>query len=398
MRWLLPNWGLKVWALALAIALSAYVNNLNYSITETIEAPVRVSGLRGNLVIESEIPPTTKITIRGPLSIVGKLREGPPLCVLDLDGFSAPGGYEAEIALPAMRGVEVLKGPPLVKIALKERTAKSFSIEVIRVGQLPSDFIEKSLSISPESVTVTGSQDNVDMIAHAVIRVELAGERKDVAKIVDVHLTDANFKDLRRGLFSLDKQKVRYDLRISSLSNVRLLKLFPEVKGETPENFVFDIDVDPKFVPVPLEYMEGSTSSVVYTEPVDLTGVKESFKKKVRIDYKFKRREGLVAEAEVSVSIIPAGGDSSSSLTRNLEVVGREPGTSALIKPRYIVISSSDISLLSDDERAKVRAIVNLKGLAPGEYKIVPQVILDPKLKNPIILPNEITVEIVAGG
>ena len=120
MKWLVSNWPLKVWALVLAIALSAYVNNLNNNVVEMIEAPLRITGLNDKLVIASEVPALVILQVSAPLSAIKRLRDYPPDCKLNLEAYSSPGSYEVGVIIPAMVEVDVIRMPSAVEAGPSE--------------------------------------------------------------------------------------------------------------------------------------------------------------------------------------------------------------------------------------------------------------------------------------
>ncbi|MCD6118826.1 hypothetical protein J7K50_03200 [bacterium] len=397
MKAIFSNWVLKMWAIVFAIALSAYVNT-SYQVTETINAPLIIIGLSNDLVIASEIPDTVSIQIRGILANISQLRKSPPNCEMKLASFKVEGLYEdVSVSVPELGGTEVVKGPSPIDIVLKKKIQKTFVVEANRIGSLPADFIEQELSITPESVKVTGAQENIEQVKHAVAEIDLVGSRRNVTRFIEVKLLDENLRLLPMERFTLDSPKVRCDLRVSSLSNVKLLRLFPNIKGEPPENYAFNVEIEPRHIPVPIDYLEGMDVSILNTEPINLTDVKESFKREVEIVYPFEQHELLQQKAVVNVTLVDITSSQEASLNRKIEIIGSTPGVSVLVQPTYIWIGSSEITLLTESERENIRAIVDIEGLEPGEYLIRPQVILDPKVRNASILPLDVKVEIGVG-
>ncbi len=397
MKRLFLNWNMKLGAVALAIVLSTYVYNLNVVI-KNVNLPIRVTGVDSGLVVGSEIPPFVTIQIRGPLAILASVSNSPPTASINLAPFKEAGKHDIMVGVPELTGVEVIKAPPSVEVVLKEKITKTIPIEVNKIGTLPPDLIEKEITVLPSSIKVTGSQEMVAQVAHAIVEVNLSNERRDVTRFVDVKLFDENFRELTNSNFAIDSPKARYDLKVSSLSNVKLLRLFPDIKGEPPENYSFDVEIEPKHVAVPIDYLGKSDIAILHTEEISLKGVTESFEKDVKIDYPFKELEGLVKTAKVKVSIVDVTIDRATSMSKKLEIVGAPVGASVLVRPMYVIIGSNEISLLTDEERQKIRAVIDIGGLAPGEYTMRPQVILDPKIKNASIVPMEIVVEIALGG
>lgn len=396
MKRLFLNWNIKLGAVVLAIVLSTYVYNLNVVI-KTVNLPIRVTGIDSELVVGSEVPAFASLQLRGPLAILSAISSTPPSASVNLAPYKEAGKHDVIVSLPDISGVEVIKAPPSVEIVLKEKISKTIDIEVNKVGSLPSDLIEKEIAVMPTSVKVTGAQETVAQIAHAIIDVNLDGERRDITRFVDVRLYDEFFRELPKTNFLIDSPRARYDLKVSSLSNVKLLRLFPDIKGEPPENFSFDVEIEPKHVAVPIDYLKNSDTSVLHTEEINLSGVTESFEKSVAIAYPFAELEGLAKSARVKVTIVDVTIDRATSISKKLEIVGAPAGTRVLVRPMYIIIGSNEVSLLTDEERQKIRAIIDISGLAPGEYTVRPQVILDPKIKNASIVPSEIQVELALG-
>jgi YbbR domain-containing protein len=394
----LSNWSLKFWALALAVLLSTYVNN-SYKLTETITVPVIVGGVNDNLIVTSDLPDFTTLQVRGLLTNINLLKNNPPICRVDLGSIIKAGLYRSvPVNVPELGGVEIVKPPSPIDVELVEKIERDLEIEANRVGNLPADFIEKELSIQPDQVKVRGAQGKVDLIAHAVVDVELTGIRKDVSKFMEVKLLSAKYQPLPLEWFVLDYPKVRCDLKVSSLSNVRSIRLLPQIKGEPESRYAYDVILDPPNIAVPLDYLKGTDIQVLYTEEVDLMKATKSFERKVAIKYPFKTTALLPSEAIMKVTVVDVTESGSTMLSQRVKVIGNAKNVNVIVQPSIVTISSNDIPLLTDQERESVCVQIDVSDLKPGEYLIQPQVIMDPKIKNVRVVPAEVRVEISLGG
>ena len=397
-RALIFNWTLKIWALLLAIALSAYVHN-SYKATESIPAPLFVSGLNEGLVVASDVPEQIVIQVRGLLMNISFLKTSPPICRLDLSSYKDAGVYRAiPVYVPELGGAELVQAPQPVDVELSEKVERTLDIEPNRIGSLPPDYIEKDLKVNPSSVVVRGAADNVALIAHAVVDVDLTGARRDVTRFLEVKLLSENYQPLQTFRYSLDYPKVRCDLLVSSLSNVKAVRLMSKTRGEPSVKYGYDIELEPTHITVPLDYLKGKDVSVIYTEEIDLSGVTASFEKKVNIDYPFEVTSILPKQALLKVTVVDMMHEESTTIMKKIDIVGQRPGMTVIIQPQIVGVTSSDISLLTQDERGRVSVVIDVSALGVGEFTVRPQVVLDPKIRNAAVLPSEVKVEVSVEG
>lgn len=193
------KWGLRLIALVLALVFFLSVNNMFGNIfnadnlgqksSETIqEVPVQVK-YNNKSLYASEVPDKVDVEISGPQSQVLKAENGENIkAVLDLSGEKA-GKHTTQFQVNGLnKDIDYSVKPKEATVNLEERVSKTLKVEPdVSNNDLDSDYKISEQSVSPETVKVTGGQDQIDKIAYLIAtyknKSKIAKNTTDVAKI-----------------------------------------------------------------------------------------------------------------------------------------------------------------------------------------------------------------------
>src|SRR5687768_2471452 len=113
MRWLTNNLGLKMLALLIASALSAYVYyEINYPVPDTLYLTLQPEGLAPDLVLMDELPESVAVSVRGPYRAIRLVRGRDMHATINLSAFSEPTATRLPVSVPHLGDLVVTHVDP----------------------------------------------------------------------------------------------------------------------------------------------------------------------------------------------------------------------------------------------------------------------------------------------
>src|SRR5687768_6962307 len=172
MRWLTNNFALKLLALTLAAALSAYVYyEINYPVPDTLYLELHPEGLSPDLVIANELPERVTVSVRGPYRAIRLVRSRNLHATVNLAVQKQPGSLRVPVSVPHIGDLIVTNVDPSdVQVQIDRGKSRLFSIEVDRRGQLDDRYAISDEQWSPKTVRISGPDKVLDEIA--AVRIE----------------------------------------------------------------------------------------------------------------------------------------------------------------------------------------------------------------------------------
>jgi YbbR domain-containing protein len=136
----------------------------------------------------------------------------------------------------------------------------------------------------------------------------------------------------------------------------------------------------------------------VTTQPIDLTGVTETFTTTAKLIYPFEVPEDvhLPESCEVTVQIISIEEVGAVRVPVRLLDTGAE--FDYIVTPPEVVVRSELLLSLDPSELTKISASISASGLKAGEHRLVPQLNLPLTLQQVKIAPETVQVTIIPGG
>jgi YbbR domain-containing protein len=409
MRWITHNLGLKALALVLATALSAYVYyEVNYSVPEILYLPLQAEGLAKSLVLTSELPESVAVSVRGPYRSIRSLRSRHPAATLDLQGVTQAGDSRVQITVPHLGDVAVTHVEP-GDLAVQVDSSKTVTlpVQVSHQGKLDERYAISDEKWQPQVVKVTGPARVVDATATALIQPDLTkinGEidafNKGTVLRMPVKLFSADNEPVFSPALSVAPVEVEYALSIVPRASIRVLKVIPAYTGTPHSDYILaNIASAPKYIAVPMAAAPAGVSSV-RTAPIDLAEKTKSFVAVPKLIYPFAlpADSKLPREVEVTVEIVPLSGPAAGAMRVDVQVDGRGAGLEYVLTPPQLKVMSERLSLLSGTQRSEITATLDVAGLRPGEYRIVPQLRLPAALDDAKMIPNWITLTVIEKG
>lgn len=222
------KWGLRLIALVLALVFFLSVNNMFGNIfnadnlgqksSETIqEVPVQVK-YNNKSLYASEVPDKVDVEISGPQSQVLKAENGEnSKAVLDLSGEKA-GKHTTQFQVNGLnKDIDYSVKPKEATVNLEERVSKTLKVEPdVSNNDLDSDYKISEQSVSPETVKVTGGQDQIDKIAY--LKATYKNKSKIAKNTTDVAKITAFDRNLNKIDVSIQPNEVNLSVKVEDYS------------------------------------------------------------------------------------------------------------------------------------------------------------------------------------
>lgn len=409
MRVITHNLGLKVLALLIAGALSAYVYyEINYPVPDTLYLTLEPQGLSSDLVIANELPLAVAVSVRGPYRAIRLERSRDVHAVLDLSALRDPINTRIAVSVPRLGDLTVTHIEPSdVPVKLDRGKSRRFLVRVEPLGELDSHFVISDEQWDPKSVRISGPDTLLDQINTVTVQPdlgklnsELGAFDKDTTIRLGVNLLDSDHERINSTSLRIDPAEIEYSLTILPSSQLRVLKVIPDYVGQPPGDYLLSgLTAKPQYVPVPTKLArEGDFA--IRTEPIDLDGKKQSFIARPRLIYPFALPKGsdLPQEADVTVEILSLSEEGLGAMRVDVRVKGASSSFEYVVTPPQLKVVSKRAGLLSSAQRREISAVIDAEGLAPGDYRLVPQLRLPDTLDDARINPSWVTLTVLEKG
>lgn len=171
LRWLLlHNAGIKLLSLVTAAGLWFFVNASERDAELALEVSLELHNMPPNVMLVSPRVEFINLVVRGPRTLISRIRPDQLSVVLDLRGVRpGPAVFRiADEALDLPRGVTVARlTPSEVTLEFAATMRRRVPVHVALTGKPPGELRVTSTKVAPESVEVMGPADQVEKIKAA---------------------------------------------------------------------------------------------------------------------------------------------------------------------------------------------------------------------------------------
>lgn len=189
------NLGLKFTALALGTLLWLTVSG--HQIERRVRVPVSYSNVPAELEMTSE-QDDVSVLVRGADTEVSRLGAGDLRVIVDLGGAQAGTNLVAlqPDQVEAGLGIEVLRVEPgTVTVTLERSARRDVTVEPLVEGRPAEGFVVGDISITPESITVVGTESRLSRPVSVVTdRIRVDGRRATFSQDADVVSVDSDVR------------------------------------------------------------------------------------------------------------------------------------------------------------------------------------------------------------
>lgn len=296
------------------------------------------------------------------------LNSGDFQLVADLGGLES-GEYTVELHAvsddPSTRVIAV--DPPTVQVRLEKIQDTEMPVRVRLLDEPSLGYETKTPVVTPEVVTISGPQSDLDKVSDATVDIALRSEKAPIDRQATVVLHDGQGNLIQN--LKVTPSSVQVHIPIEQRVGYKDAAVKAVINGNVASGYwVSDISVDPSTVtligaPEALDQLGG----FVETEGLDVSGAKESLTKRVRL----KLPEGVSVlnanDVNLKVSVEPV----LSGLTVRRQVnLSESCNLPSKISPDTVdVILSGPLPTLQTLKPDDVQIVIDAPQCQPGSYQ-----------------------------
>ena len=293
------NLAAKIVALILAAILWMYVmNEQNPPIESTFTVQVQLRNSQNNLVV-SDMPDTVRVKLRGPRSIIAGVLTKDMVCYIDLKGLTE-GRHNVRIITQAPSSLEIVEtNPDKVTIRVEAAIKRQLPVEIGLNGSVGTGTAVSRVTPNPEKVTFEGARAAVESVEKVYIPVDITGKTVDfqvTAPVVPVNRAGKEVEGL-----TLYPDKITVGVAVVKEGINKTVDIRPLTYGDLASGYTLkSITTDPPRIEVVGLADQVEKLESVYTEPINLSGLKQSVKREMKLQI----REGFtITQQAVVVNI-----------------------------------------------------------------------------------------------
>jgi YbbR domain-containing protein len=346
-----------------------------------------------DMLIVGELPEVT-VTVKGPQDIVRALVASDFQVTIDFQNASGPGIDEYAVAVDAPSGLrQVTVEPSAIEVELDRIVSESFPVEMREAELRPLSVTE--VSLSTERVAVQGPKALVDRVE--AVEVPLVIGSRDESFVEDVTPITLDSLGERVQGVSLTPSTIEVAVTFETTSkDVGVVVMCACVEdGELREIELEDAS------PIPSTVRISGTASVldgiesIRTVPIDTAGL-ESAGWILDVQLDLAEISGSVTLSDQAVDVwIPVDPGRQQISEIPIGLLNADPEYSVRLATRSVtVVVSGTVDDVQQLDPASLKAIVDVAGLAPGNYTLDIQVVVPPGLTYENVEPATVQVTV----
>lgn len=336
-----------------------------------------------NLSISEIDSKSVSLEISCTVQNLASLSEDSIKAVVDVSSISSPGRYSLSYNLiyPSRVNPEeitvVHSNPKVVNIVVESVGRKNVPVKVSFSGSVADGYIVEEARVTPEVVSVSGPETEVDKIDHVKVDVEAENLKKETTVEMKFVPMDAESKPLELKNVNFDRETVSVTIPVSKKKDVPLNVILIDGAGANQSNTT--VRIEPEFITI-----AGDAETVDSINKIDLTTLElDSFEKiyeaeiPIAIPNNLKNVSG-VRDAEVKVEIFNLETKVFSVSNFNYTNLPSEYRTAEFISKTMFVTLRGAAEEIKTVNKNNIRVIVDLKDIsAVGESYVDAIIVVD---------------------
>jgi YbbR domain-containing protein len=340
-----------------------------------LQIPVEYVGQPEDSILLSTQRRNVQIFFEGPGSIVSELNASAFSAIVDLS--QAPFGEEVLVPIQVTSknpNVSVLSQPEPVNTLLEQLVTVEIPVELDIRGEVARGHIQGDPLIDPEFIVVSGPASRVQILDRARATVFLNNDRESIVEQTQPIFYDRQGRVASVSGLTLSSDQLEVTIPVNEAANYAEKFISLDLVGEPASGYrLLGAKIEPPSVLVQGRPTQLNAITQVRTEPVDITGLTESFRQQVALVLPVGITLDEVAEVFVDIEIEPF----LTTRPYNQAVVlqGLTEDMTASVEPEDVrVVLFGPLPALETLVDEEVRVTVDLFDLGPGIYSLEPAV------------------------
>lgn len=223
------------------------------------DVPVILSGVSflesQNLAVTEQSDTTVDLTIHARASVLSQLNNKNITVTLDVSRC-AEGTHPLTYSVTLPRNINTegaiveRSSPEQITVTVERLAAKTLEIQCILRGSVAEGYQAGDFTVSPETITIRGSSEEIDRIAQAVVVLEAEDLSARFSGELPLRLMDAEGNELTNLDVKLDETAAYVTLPIYVVREIPLTVSFIPGGGATEENVSMPPLILPEFITV----------------------------------------------------------------------------------------------------------------------------------------------------
>lgn len=388
--------GLILISFLLAVSLWVFVTDTeNPTIVDYFPQPIQVEAVNvpDALGVANQLP-TINVRVSAPTDQWDDLTAANFRAVVDLNGFDARAQeVPVQVEISGVRGARVVETDPRgITVNLEDLVSRAVRVQTRAIGSLPIGYELGEITPAIPSVTVTGPESLVELVAEAAADVNVTGLTVSVEQTVSLKPLGAGGSEIRG--VRLDPSTVRVALDVNQSTIVRTVPLTVEVSGTPAPGFrVTSVSIAPPAVQV-----QGALESVQQVDaialaPVNVNGARSDIVRSVAIPIPEDLQFVSTERATITVTIEAVEGATRTSTFPVAVNLG--DGLRASFEPATVEVElTGPLPVLNALPPGEFAAEVDLAGLSTGTYTLPVRMRLPEGVSATSVQPESVTVTI----
>lgn len=397
---LLKSLAANVATLSLALVLAILVWGIAVRASDPVNQlplrlPVEVVGRPADSSV-SITPDVIEIIVEGPASVLDGLNTGDFTAEIDLTNITSGQAVAPVQIRYNIEAVQIaFQLPEEVNVQVERIVAREIPVRAEVRGDAARGYVLDEVFVDPGVITVTGSASRVEALTEARVTVFLDSPQQDTIVTRRPIFYDRQGNIAGVNGLELSAEEVLVTVPVDQLAGYAAKPIIVDWQGEPASGYrLLDVRVEPDSVLLTGSPAQLDALSRVRTEPVDISGLRESVTLAVGLDLPQGLQLDDLQPIIVQIEIEPI-------LTSS--VISKRPEIRALADGLTVTLDVDEVrvflfgpldkldSLVDDD----VRVTLDLFGLVTGTHRLEPDAdvfVSDVEVRS--IQPPQLTVNI----
>ena len=367
--------------LSFILALVIWINAMQVGdpdVKRAIQIPATLIGLPEDV---TRVRPTNDnlpvlITYEGPTSIVSSLSRDDFTAIIDVSDVEPGQDTIVPIDVQAKDTRVTLEAPipETVTVRLEKLVTREIDVRLEIRGDVARGHTMGEPLIDPPTITVSGTETEVDQLDFAQVTVFLNDDTQTRIESPQPLFYDRQGRVASVNGLQLSTDQVQVTIPIDESADFATKVITADVTGQVAPGYrVLSATVNPPSVLVTGRPTQLAIPFTVKTEPIDITGLTETFQGPVSLVLPEGITLDSVTEITVTVQIEPFS--STKIYNQPIELLGVNEELEVTIVPDTVrVVLFGPSPVLDSLTEQEVRVTLDLFGLEPGEYSLEPDV------------------------
>ena len=306
-------------SLLLAFVLWLYVGReANPEVTSTLSrVQVVFSGLESldqrGLMISEGAEQTVSLRIRATRDVWNRLNQGETTVTIDVSGIAEPGEQSVSVtsrninfprSITAMDSIDVqYTSPGAVEFTVSRWATRQVPVQGSFSGSVAEGYQRESFTFAPETVTVSGREELVNQVDHALVTVTQEDMDATYSENCAYTLIGADGETIPAGQLETDPATVLVTLPVVQLKEVELTVDLIPGGGASAENVT--VEIEPSAITVSGDGADLAGLTSISLGEIDLSkvfGSRQVFQMPIDLDPSLTNVSGIT-EASVTVTV-----------------------------------------------------------------------------------------------